>query len=433
MQATLLSFFKDLPLGMVITGPDMQVKWINNKAVEYLGTNNPAVVRVLLRKTYQERLLSGANKLISLDLGKNKVGFCITSNDNDTLLFVLIGNDLNLLNLLGKELDENTLGERRYYFDQVSGGIVPSRNPVMKKIVSDCLKIANINTTIIIYGESGVGKDVMAKIIHQAGERSSGSMLRVNCGCIPENLLEAELFGYEEGAFTGAKKGGKPGLFQVAHGGTIYLDEIGEMPISLQVKLLRVIQDREIYRVGGTEPLKIDVRIIAATNKDLKQLVHEGRFREDLYYRLNVIPIIIPPLRERIEDIIPLAEYFIIKYNREFNLDKTFMPEALKVLEQYHWPGNIRQLENFIQRAIIFCEGLDIQAKELEKLLETESVEFKEFEFKERVVSLQKVLDETEKNVLAAAKKNCRTTREIARLLKISQPSVVRKLKKHSL
>ena len=208
-------------------------------------------------------------------------------------------------------------------------------------------RVAPMNSTVLLGGESGAGKDLIARAIHQHSRRASGPFIKINSTAIPENLLESELFGYEKGAFTGAVNS-KPGKFELADRGTIFLDEIGDVPPTIQVKLLRVLQEREFERLGGTRTLKVDVRLIAATNRDLRAALEEGTFREDLYYRLNVVPISIPPLREHKEDIPELAGHFIVR---------GITPAALRLLIDYHWPGNVRELENIIERAVAFSDG----------------------------------------------------------------------------
>ncbi len=224
-------------------------------------------------------------------------------------------------------------------------------------------RVAPSNATVLIMGESGTGKELIARYIHANSPRASMPFVAVNCAALPENLLESELFGYEKGAFTGAYRS-KPGKFELAHGGTILLDEITEMEISLQAKLLRVIQEREVDRVGGTHPIKVDVRILATTNRDIKEMMEQGRFREDLYYRLNVIPITLPPLRERGEDILILARHFLARYAKEYNLPMpSFSPQARQWLLEHKWPGNIRELQNLMERAILLSRGKEIQIK----------------------------------------------------------------------
>lgn len=226
-------------------------------------------------------------------------------------------------------------------------------------------RVASMDTTVILLGETGVGKEVMARYIFQHSQRAKNSFIKVNCGAIPENLIESELFGYEGGAFTGANKNGKIGLFELANNGTLFLDEIGELPKDMQVKLLRALQEQEIMRVGGTKPVKINVRIIAATNRNLEEMVKDGTFREDLYYRLTVFPISIPPLRMRKKDIIPLALSFLKKLNQKYQMKKYFTDLSMQLLHEYDWPGNIRELKNIVERAIIISPADAIKPENL--------------------------------------------------------------------
>lgn len=240
-----------------------------------------------------------------------------------------------------------------------------ARSKQMLKIVDIIESIAHSDCNVIITGESGTGKGLVAKLIHYTGIRRNEPFLAVNCAIFTEQLLASELFGHEKGAFTGAVST-KKGLIEVAHGGTLFLDEIAEMPPSLQAKLLKVIEDREFFRVGGTRPIKVDVRFIAATNQNLKELIEKGKFRKDLYFRLNVMEIYIPPLRERKEDIIPLSKYFLEKHSKAANKNiKGFTREALEILKSYSYPGNVRELENIIERAIILGKTSYIRPESL--------------------------------------------------------------------
>lgn len=242
-----------------------------------------------------------------------------------------------------------------------------SQNKDLQKTLSLAAKVANTNCTILIQGESGVGKEVMAKCIHNASSRKERPMIKVNCASIPENLLESELFGYEEGAFTGARKGGKLGKFELANKGTILLDEIGDMSLTMQSKLLRVLQEKELERVGGTKTIKLDVRVIAATNRNLEEMVEKNEFRSDLYYRLHVVPIHIPALRYRREDIMPLVRYFIERNGGDESTDLT--PGAARMLEEYGWPGNVRELQNVIEYAMIVKTGDILEIKDFPQYL----------------------------------------------------------------
>ncbi|WP_209343305.1 sigma 54-interacting transcriptional regulator [Flavonifractor sp. AGMB03687] len=241
-----------------------------------------------------------------------------------------------------------------------------SRSPVMEDLKDTLRMISGTRSTVLITGESGTGKELFACAIHNLSERRDKPFVRLNCAAIPDTLLESELFGYEEGAFTGAVRGGKIGDFEAANGGSIFLDEVDSLSSNMQAKLLRVIQEREIKKVGSTKTIPIDVRFIFATNKDLYQMMKEGKFREDFYYRINVIHLRLPPLRERPEDIIPLTESFLQKFNQELDRQITGLtPAAALVLEQYQWPGNIRELENCIERAFNYTTGSVIDTEHL--------------------------------------------------------------------
>jgi DNA-binding NtrC family response regulator len=241
---------------------------------------------------------------------------------------------------------------RRYAYKNIV-----AKSDKMQAVLGLVERVAPTNSTVLIGGESGVGKDLVARAIHEHSQRAGGPFVKINSTAIPETLLESELFGYEKGAFSGATNS-KPGKFEVANNGTLFLDEIGDVPASIQVKLLRVLQDREFERLGGTKTLKVDVRLVAATNRDLRAALEEGTFREDLYYRLNVVAIDIPPLRERKEDVPPLAEFFLDKYSRESNKQiQGITPPAMKLLMDHHWPGNVRELQNVIERAVTLSAG----------------------------------------------------------------------------
>ena len=226
-------------------------------------------------------------------------------------------------------------------------------SPSMLQVLETAEHIADKETSVLVLGETGVGKEVLVKKIHQMSSRRDGPFLKINCCAIPDNLLESELFGYEGGAFTGARKGGKPGLLEAARGGTLFLDEIGDISMDLQAKLLRVLQENEIVRVGGLKAIAVDNRFIFATHRDLRAMVEEGRFRKDLYYRLNVVPIFIPALRHRPDDIQPFLSYFLDKFNQKHGYDKQFSPQLVDVLRGYAWPGNVRELENLVERLVV--------------------------------------------------------------------------------
>ncbi|MCH1625771.1 sigma 54-interacting transcriptional regulator [Ferdinandcohnia quinoae] len=297
----------------------------------------------------------------------------------------------------------------------------------MEQIMTQVKKIADFSSTVLIYGESGVGKEVIAQAIHQLGKRSKKPFLKLNCGAIPETLLESELFGYSKGAFTGADRNGKDGYFKQANEGVLFLDEIGEMPLHLQVKLLRVLQEQEVIPIGSTKPIKINVQIIAATNKNLEKMVERREFREDLFYRLNVIPIQVPPLRDRPEDIPLLAFHFVQQMNERYDKNFHLTPDALNLLEVYSWPGNIRELQNMIERLIVSADDEVIDAEFVNRFLLLGNDSKKSKPIVTRILPLQEALDSVEEQLILLAMKQYKTTTKAAKALGISQSSVSRK------
>ncbi len=296
----------------------------------------------------------------------------------------------------------------KYHFENLIGN-----SSQMQEVFEMVHRVAESRATVLLRGESGTGKSMIAKAIHFNSKQAKGPFVSVNCSALPESLIESELFGHEKGAFTGAT-GTKRGRFELANKGTLFLDEIGELPHSVQVKLLNVIQDREFQRVGGTRTVKVDVRIIAATNKNLEEAMKRGEFREDLYYRLNVFPIYLPPLRERKSDIVALAEHFLEKFCREHGKEiKQFSSAAVDCLMQYNWPGNVRELQNCIERAVIICDEEILRVHHLpqniQRLMESESNPARRRSFQEAVENFEKeliveALIETRGNQTRAAK-----------------------------
>jgi PAS domain S-box-containing protein len=304
-----------------------------------------------------------------------------------------------------------------------------SRNEKIIELKSIAQRAARGSSTILIMGESGTGKELFAHAIHNASPRRNEAFIKINCAAIPENLLESEFFGYDYGAFSGARKGGKPGKFELADKGTLFLDEIGDMPISMQAKLLRVLQDKEFERVGSTETKKVDVRIITASNKDLQSLVQEEKFRDDLFYRVNVITLEIPPLRERKDDIASLARLFITKYSSILGIpEKEISPQAIKVLSEYPWPGNIRELENVIERIMNLHVGDLIDTEHLpSNLFEVTDINVQSLSFSEDYRT--KLLRQEKRILEAALKKNKGNKTKAAKMLGISRSRFYEKLK----
>ena len=318
--------------------------------------------------------------------------------------------------------------QENYYF-----GNMVAKSKAMLSVFKLSEKAAQYNTTVLIYGDSGTGKELIARGIHFIGERSKKPLVPVNCGEIPENLLASVLFGYVKGAFTGAEKN-KGGLFKEADGGTIFLDEIGELPLTLQVKLLRVLQENEIRPVGDSKTMKIDVRVIAATSKNLEEEVGKGTFREDLFYRLNVLPIKLPPLRNRPEDIPLLSQHFIDKFSISLDKEiKGITSAAMSILLKHRWPGNVRELENVIERAVVLAEGKNLVPENFPSKLGEESLTDKMDDFLEEysLKAAQKVLEK--RLITRALEKTGGNRTRAARLLEISHPSLLSKIKVYNI
>ncbi|MCI9597117.1 MAG: sigma 54-interacting transcriptional regulator [Firmicutes bacterium] len=312
-------------------------------------------------------------------------------------------------------------------------GNIIAEDEETRQLAEKAMRIAGLDATVLLTGESGTGKEVFANFIYQNSKRVGKPFIKVNCAAIPENLMESELFGYEGGAFTGADKKGKMGLFEMANTGTLFLDEIGELPIHLQSKLLRVLQEREIMRVGGAETIPLDIRLIAATNMDLKKAIEEGVFRGDLYYRLNIMPLELLPLRGRKRDIRALALYFVEQFNKEYRLNKGITEEAIFALQNFDWPGNIRELENIMERIMISFDGDRITRFQVERAIgmpmETSVVRSSNIEDK----SMTQLLEEYEKYILETMMGKHKRASDVARALKMNKSTLSRRLKKYDL
>ena len=324
-----------------------------------------------------------------------------------------------------------------------------SRNPIMYQLLELTRRVAGSDVTVLIQGESGVGKEVFAKLVHVWSKRK-GAYIKLNCSTLPSHILESELFGYTKGAFTGANVEGKPGFFERADGGTLFLDEVEDLPLELQGKFLRVLQDGEFTRLGGTKVIKVDARLIAASNKDLTQMVADGKFRQDLYYRLLVVPIVIPPLSERKEDIPLLIEFFLTKFNAKYRTNKMLTPKLIKKLMENNWPGNVRELKNVLERIVLtssdeliskvtFIESKEVLTQETDETDKTdqtnEAKDFKQLETEqeEAVLLLKPAVEKIERELLSKAIQKCKNSRLIGQMLGISHTSVLKKLKKYNL
>lgn len=360
----ILEMIESLPSGIIIVNEDGIIIGINNNACEMLKTSSETFLNKKAEQVFGT--FNGLKKILEMDSEFEETEY-YTEKGNQKLHFTLIARPIKYRNgsldgivVVLREIDavRRITGKMAGFQAKFTFEDIISEDPRVITIVKRAETVATTSSNIIILGESGTGKEILAQAIHNASRRSNGPFVAINCGVLPRELVGSELFGYDEGAFTGAKRGGKPGKFELANHGTLFLDEIGDMPLDLQLALLRVLQEKVVVRLGGQKELSIDVRIIAATNKDLQQMMEKGLFREDLYYRLSVVVLKLPPLKQRREDVAILAKYFLQKKSKKIGKEVySIDPYALEILNQYSWPGNIRELENVIERAIIFSNG----------------------------------------------------------------------------
>ena len=403
---------------------------IIGKPIEFLSE------RKVIKKPIGRMVLEKKEK-ISIVATVNNQKIVVTGNPifdegGNVVQVLIVMRDVTELLRLQEQLEQSEKITQKYmdelqYFrtKEIQQSELIGSSASMIQLKELIIQVAQVDVTVLITGETGVGKEVVAREIHKNSPRKDAPYIKVNCAAIPESLLESELFGYERGAFTGAQNKEKLGLFEIANSGTILLDEIGEMPINLQSKLLRVLQEKEIRRLGGTKSIQLDVRVIAATNQKLEQQVSEGKFRQDLYYRLNVIPIQIPPLRSRKEDIPLLINVFLHKYNEKYNQTKYIEISAIELMQQYSWPGNVRELENIIEQLVVIIKEPAIGSQNILKIIDNSDLLGDYFEKSD--LTLKEAVDMVEKQVIEKALKTYGSTHKAARALGVSQPTVVRK------
>lgn len=437
--------------GIYITDGKGKTIRVNESYERITGLKRANLIDRNMKDLVKEGYISKSGSLLSIEKRQTislnqefKTGkkALITSRpvfDEKGNIIIVITNvrDVTELYKLKSELQVQEKLAEKYYWEikelknqylDTSGLVVKDKK--MLDILYRAKKAAITDITVLLFGESGVGKEVVAKFIHKNSNRLEKPFIKVNCGAIPENLIESELFGYEQGAFTGANKDGKMGLFEVANGGTLFLDEIGELPLNMQVKLLRVLQENEVKRVGGVKSIKIDVRIISATNRDLEKMVKQKLFREDLFYRLNVIPINIPPLRERKQDIIELTRYFLMNINEKYGWNKSLARDVMDAIYDYQWPGNVRELKNVIERITAMSSGDEINCKDLpRKILNKKNRP--RFEFCDDIIPIKRAVAIVEKNLLERSYEKYGNVRDAARALDIDPSTFVRKRKKY--
>ncbi|MEQ8174922.1 MAG: sigma 54-interacting transcriptional regulator [Syntrophomonadaceae bacterium] len=403
--------------------------------IENTGLVSESVTALALKKREPVTIIQTYEKTGALTLATGNPVF-----DKNGNLFRVVSNvrDITELDNLKHKLEQMQTLSQHYQNQlrslrlQYANTEVVVNAPCMKELLDTAFRMAQVDSTILIAGESGTGKELIAELIHNNSPRNSEAFIKVNCGAIPDNLLESELFGYEGGAFTGARKEGRHGYLEMANKGTIFLDEIGDLPYNVQVKLLRFLQNKEITRIGGSGPFKVDVRVVAATNRDLLDMVKQKLFREDLYYRLNVVPLNVPPLRDRKEDIPSLVSYFLQRFNRKYHMTKRISPDVVATFIHYDWPGNVRELENLIERLLVVTSGdlISLQAlpdhlipheDSLPKVVVTGILPYKE------------AVESLEKQLIEQAYGQFRTTRQMAAQLGVNASTIVRKAAKYGI
>jgi len=364
-------------------------------------------------------------------------------DENGALIYIICNSrEITALSKMKEEL-EKTKALNQRYSEELAKLILTKKTRMdfvvkskeMTQILEMALSVANFDSTVLISGKSGVGKSLIAKMIHENSVRKTKPFIRVNCGAIPESLVESELFGYDEGAFTGAKKGGKFGYFELADGGTLFLDEIGELPLNVQVKLLHFIENKSIIRVGGAKEISIDTRILAATKRDLMGMIRHNKFREDLFFRLNVVPIHIPTLKERPDDVLPLIQYHLEKYNDRHGFQKVISNETLKLLCNYTYPGNVRELSNLIERLVILSKGSMIAESDLPmEIVKRSKLSHAPNRFNSITnQSLKSLMDQYEAFLIKTILQKVGTQEKAAQRLSVSQATIARKAKKYNI
>ncbi|WP_209811651.1 sigma-54 interaction domain-containing protein [Ammoniphilus resinae] len=396
-----------------------------------LGFYDQSIVQMAFREKrvvtrLQNILHNGKEVLVSVSP--------VFDKENEIYMAVSFIRDLTDLNNTNKQLQENKklimkykseLQETRDRLDAIPYNFI-ARSEQMLKVMDILIRVKNVDSSLLIMGESGVGKSMLVKYLHSISSRKDYPFYVINCGAIPEQLLESELFGYEKGAFTGALASGKPGIFELAHKGIVFLDEITELSPSLQVKLLTFLQDKQFMRVGGTKSIKVDVRIIAATNQDINKLIDKKLFREDLYYRINVIPITIPPLRERKDEMISLIWHFTNFFNNKYQKKTFFSPDSFDCLYAYHWPGNIRELENLVERSIIMNDGMIHPNRLPENIRDYNRPQINTNNLKEAIA-------EFEKQFISQKLDQINSIDELSQLLGVHRTTLTRKMERYKI
>lgn len=447
----LLGIFNRMKIGIWITDEKGVVLMVNDESVKTGGLKREDLIGESMSDLIKIGYITESSALNALESGKEEAiieemgegGHCLATSlplekDGKLDLIICVERDIseivNLRNALQNQKDITAkIREQLLQANidtETDDDEIVANSFKMIRVKETAQRIGSLNATTIILGESGTGKERIADLVYKSSQRVDRPFIKVNCAAIPESLIESELFGYEGGAFTGAKSSGQKGMFEEADGGTIFLDEIGELPMSMQSKLLRVLENGEIRRVGASASISVDVRIIAATNRNLKKEVEKGRFRDDLYYRLMVLPIFIPSLKERKEDLLPLVNLFLRQFNNKYHLKKSFSDSAVREIEEYSWPGNVRELRNMVERLVVSGEGEEISGFQVRMcLIGAQDGESDVVDIFSSDVSLEKMMFNYEKRIIVEAVERYGSMSEAARRLGINKSTISRKLK----
>lgn len=438
--------------GIYLTDGEANTIFINKAYEKIAGIKREQVLGKNMELLEKKGVVSKSSTLMVLKTGKsitieqefmNGKKVLVSSSpildENGSIVMVVTNvRDVTEMYELKEQLEKKSELTQKYYSELEhmrkllhENSDIIAADKKMLAVLESANKVSKVDSTVLLVGETGSGKEEVAKFIHRNSKRADNAFIKVNCGAIPENLVESEFFGYEKGAFTGANREGKIGMFELADKGTIFLDEIGELPLEMQVKLLRVLQEDEIKRVGGTSPVRIDVRVIAATNRNLKDMVDEKLFRADLYYRLNIIPIRIPPLRERTDDIEPLILYFLGVFNEKYGMNKTISKGAVESLKRYEWPGNVRELRNIIERVSIMCPDDRIMADDLPIAGIGGESDAARFVVERSDITMKDAVEKLEASMIESAFERHGNVRAAAKELGIDASTFVRKRKRY--
>lgn len=450
-----LELLNSLKIGVYITDGEGTTLLVNDESCKTGGLTRSEVMGINMRTLEESGFIKESITLKTLashkeehmiqDLGDGGKVYATSHpifHDGKIDLVVTTERDITEMETLKDLLKEKEQTTKKYeeeieYLKNRSialKGNVIATDMKSRLLLKSALRVAKLDTTVLLTGESGTGKEVFANLIYKNSDRVGKPFIKVSCAAIPENLIETEFFGYVKGAFTGADSNGKRGFFELANSGTLFLDEIGDIPIHLQSKLLRVLQEREVIRVGGSTPIPLDIRLIAATKVNLLNAVERGTFREDLYYRLNVVPLEIPPLRERKQDIRTLAENFVYANNRHYKLIKRLTIEAIEALEKYDWPGNVRELQNVIERSIISFDGDEITKFQIERLLYPKAAGAFIPEAEPRSgITIDEMIAEYERNILEGSLEKHKNASQAANALGMNKSTMSRRMSKYGL